>query len=239
MTYNNFEFKINYKKEEKLIANDRYVYIIKLWMTQKIFRYIKRYTLIHPSYPFKIDCSVTKSSKQRKIIEINIDDSSILTKDSGFDNFEQFEIELELINDSNYWKELNKKYPTISDDKINEVNNNIIKKGIKMTLSAIQKTNFPISYDEQSSVLREYIDLTYDDKKSKIKKEVLLNDRSNYRLQNRKNFIGPSTVSLELKHLINNTDSINIHKYYTVTDKAAGERHLLILLIMVKFIYLI
>ena len=63
-------------------------------------------------------------------------------KDSGvFDNFEQFEIELELLNDSNYWKELNKKYPTISDDKIN-VNTNIIKKGIKMTLSAIQKIIF-------------------------------------------------------------------------------------------------
>ena len=231
IVYNNFEFKINYKKEEQLIANDRYVRVLlESWDdSKKIFRYIKRYTLIHPSYPFKIDCSVIKSSKQRKnnrnqywmIPQYNIKDAGV------FDNFEQFEIELELTNESIYWKELNKKYPILNQDKINEVNNNIIKKGIKMTLSAIQKTNFPISYDEQSKILREYIDLTYNNKKNKIKKDELLQDRTDYRLQNRKNFIGPSTVSLELKHLINNEDSINLHKYYTVTDKADGERHLL------------
>ena len=198
-------------------------------MIQKNISLHKRYTLVHPSYPFKIDCSVVKSSKQRKnnrnqywmIPQYNIKDAGV------FDNFEQFEIELELINESIYWKELNKKYPIVNEAKIQEVNNNIIKKGIKMTLSAIQKTNFPISYDEQSKILREYINLTYDNKKNKIKKEDLLQDRTDYRLQNRKNFIGHSTVSLELKHLINSEDTINIHKYYTVTDKADGERHLL------------
>ena len=37
-----------------------------------------------------------------------------------------------------------------------EVNTNIINK-LSYTLSNIQKTNFPISYDEQSSILRKYI----------------------------------------------------------------------------------
>ena len=38
---------------------------------------------------------------------------------------------------------------------------NVIKKYTKIILSGIQYTNYPIRYDEQTSVLKEYIKLTH------------------------------------------------------------------------------
>ena len=231
--YDDFQFRINYKNEIALEPNDRFVRILlESWNdSKKIFRFIKRYTLVHDKYPFKIDCSVVKTSKQRKnarnnywmVPQYNIKDSGV------FDNIEHFEIELELTkinNNNNIGRELINKYNEIYNDKSVRYLIQVLKKGIKMVMSGIQESNYPISYKEQSNILKEYIELTYDDKK-KIKKEELLEDRNEYRRQNRKNFIGPSSVSLELKHIINNEEQINILKNYTVTDKADGVRKLL------------
>ena len=232
--YDDFQFRINYKNEIALEPNDRFVRILlESWNdSKKIFRFIKRYTLVHDKYPFKIDCSVVKTSKQRKnarnnywmVPQYNIKDSGV------FDNIEHFEIELELTkinNNNNIGRELINKYNEIYNDKSVRYLIQVLKKGIKMVMSGIQESNYPISYKEQSNILKEYIELTYDDKKKKIKKEELLEDRNEYRRQNRKNFIGPSSVSLELKHIINNEEQINILKNYTVTDKADGVRKLL------------
>jgi len=231
LDYHDYEFRINYKEEKNLRANDRFVRIVlESWDdSKKIFRFIKRFTLINNDFPFKIDCSIVKTSKQKKnnrnqywmVPEYNIKDSGV------FDNFEHYEIELELIPNSNYWDVLEKQFGYLTQTKSLAFIDKIIKKGIKMVLSGIQGSNYPISYIEQIDLLKEYIDLTYNDKKNKIKKEEILKDKTNYRLQHRKNFIGPSSVSLELKHLIKTDDSINIHNYYTVTDKADGIRHLL------------
>jgi hypothetical protein len=232
--YNDFEFRINYKNEDELEKNDRFVRILlESWNdSKKIFRFIKRYTLTHPRYPFKIDCSIVKTSKQRKnakgnywmVPQYNIKDSGV------FENIEHFEIELELINlnnKSDFGNDLISKFQIIYSDKSVKYLRQVVKKGIKMIMSGIQESNYPISYKEQSDILKEYIELTYDDKKKKIKKEELLEDRTEYRRQNRKNFIGPSSISLELKHIIDSDEQINILKNYTVTDKADGTRKLL------------
>lgn len=232
INYDEYEFRINYKEEKNLLANDRFVRImLESWDdSKKIFRFIKRFTLIHPNYPFKIDCSIIKTSKQRKnarnqywmVPQYNIKDSGV------FDNFEHYEIELEILPITNYWNILTKQFGNLYSIKSIGQINHVVKKGIKMVLSGIQGSNYPISYDEQLDLLKEYIDLTYNEKKNKKKKEDILEHRTNlYRLQSRRNFIGPSSISLELKHLIKKEDTINIHNYYTVTDKADGIRHLL------------
>ena len=97
-------------------------------------------------------------------------------KDSGvFDNIEHFEIELELTkkinNNNNIGRELINKYNEIYNDKSVRYLIQVLKKGIKMVMSGIQESNYPISYKEQSNILKEYIELTYDDKKKKIKKK--------------------------------------------------------------------
>ena len=83
---------------------------------------------------------------------------------------------------------------------------------IKYIQSGIQNTNYPIKLSEQHDVLNTYSELS--------------NGPS--RLQQPR-FIGPQSVSLELKNISTETvvGTPNIHDNYCVTDKADGDRKLL------------
>jgi hypothetical protein len=88
----------------------------------------------------------------------------------------------------------------------------------KIILSALQKTNYPISYTEQNTVLHEYMKIV---QKEKYNPEKRIYPSS---------FIGPSSVTLQTKNIapINPDVNIpNIRKDYVVTEKADGERNLL------------
>ena len=60
---------------------------------------------------------------------------------------------------------------------------------------------------------------------------LFANDNKGHRMRkNRKNFIGPSSITLEMENAAPNIDDLNIpniHGAYTVTDKADGIRKLL------------
>ena len=64
---------------------------------RKTFRLIKRYSFTSgkTSFPFRIDCSIVKTSKKRKyyIPEYTVEQSEV------FNNPENYEIEIELLND--------------------------------------------------------------------------------------------------------------------------------------------
>ena len=86
-----------------------------------------------------------------------------------------------------------------------------MKGGIKVILSGIQDSNYPISYPEQNEVTKKYIELTFSDEipknkkgKKPISKEKLMEDNMAYKRQSKKYFIGPATVSLERKHIVKN-----------------------------------
>ena len=239
-------FRVNYKLEKKLSEEDKVLQsVLKEWSTsKKIYRYLKRYRFKIPNMPFEIHCSIVKTSRQRKsrgrsiyIPESNIESSNV------FNNPENYEIELEFIDNdlSNLvrQKASSDGYKESLSTIFKKIVMNIIKKNTKIILSGIQSTNYPVRYDEQTSVLKEYLKLSYinkyvnnmKDKKRKpmITLEQLLKDQSNYKRKNRMNFIGPSTVSLEMKHVVptDNKNIPNINNLYTVTEKADGERHLL------------
>jgi hypothetical protein len=242
----NSNFRVNYKMEKKLSQEDKVLQsVLKEWPTsKKIYRYLKRYRFKIPNMPFEIHCTIVKTSKQRKsrgrsiyIAENNIQESNV------FNNPENYEIELEFIDDKLeefvYAKRKGNEFKDSSEEIFKKTVMGIIKKYTKVILSGIQYTNYPIRYDEQTSVLKEYLKLSFinkyvtnvKDKKRKpaITLEKLLKDESNYKRKNRMNFIGPSTVSLEMKHMVptENKNIPNINNYYTVTEKADGERHLL------------
>ena len=63
-----FEFRVNYKEERILDPRrGRMNNILMNWNdSKKIFRLIKRTTLKHPNYPYKIDCSILKTSSHIK-----------------------------------------------------------------------------------------------------------------------------------------------------------------------------
>lgn len=121
---------------------------------------------------------------------------------------EKYEIEIEINND---------KLIELDVSKLEL----LLKKINKIILSGLQNTNFPISYPDIEVIKNKYINLI-NNKKSDEKveeREILPKD-----------FIGPSSSTLQINNIIPanpNINYVNIRKDYTVTDKADGERKLL------------
>jgi len=212
-----FEFRVNYKTEKKMTNSHPLVsQMLDRWnSTKKTFRLIKRFTFEKQGIgsPLKFDLSIVKTSKwdyrNRKYIP-----ESTIQKSNVFKNEEQYEIEIELVNP--YAK------PMTHLDLKKQLNS-----VIKLVLSGLQQTNFPISYTEQKAVLYNFVKMTSNSKNESL----FANDNKGHRMRkNRKNFIGPSSITLEMENAAPNITDLNvpnIHTPYTVTDKADGIRKLL------------
>ena len=215
--YDNFEFRLNYKEERILTKKQNLLNnILNGWNdAKKTFRLIKRTTLKHPAYPFQIDCSIIKTSKNKKGSSILIPAYTI-EEANLFNNIEHYEIELELINTEAY------KFSSIALE-------DLLKKGIQQVIGGIQYSNFPVSYSELNGILKNYLKLTVS---SEMYKELKEDNFYNLkRRKSRKYFIGPSSISLEMNNIVSldseNATKENINYPYTVTEKADGIRKLL------------
>jgi len=214
--FNDFNFRVTYKTEDSVGKHSKIAHeLISNWeKTKKQFRFINRVSFTHPDYPFKIDLSVVKSStsdKFRQLIKTyNIADSNV------FQNPETYEIEIEAVNTL-----VKQKYRTAAELVA------AVKNLTKTILSALQRTNYPVSYVEQRTVLTDYMRLLHEEeaKKKGIEYEPKARVYSN-------NFIGPSSTTLQLKHITPVNPDMNIPNItapfaYCVTDKADGDRHLM------------
>ena len=212
LDFDDYNFRVSYQIEKTFSrVNPLIEEMYDKWnSTKKIFRYIKRYEYIHPEYPFLIHCSIVKTSKTnngRFIEQFNIKDSEV------FKSLENFEVEIELNN------------TIISTNKSKYTKDYLytnLRKVIKYILIGLQETNYPITFSEQNSVIKNYLMLI---KGSEYKPNVPVNV---------KDFIGPSSTTLQMINIlpeseINDTNSSipNIRQNYTVTDKADGSRKLL------------
>ena len=212
--FRDFEFRINYKSENKLTlerGGNKIKLLLNDWTNQKkTFRLIKRYSFTSgkTQFPFRIDCSIVKTSKKRKyyIPEYTVEQSEV------FNNPENYEIEIELLNDrARYLPQ---------EELIIQLKN-----VIKVILSGWQKSSFPISFKEEKDIQNEYMSLIYDGNPLPKTK-----DGSKNRRIRPSDFIGPSSISLEVANIVPvNADSNipNINNKYTVTEKADGLRKLL------------
>ena len=206
---NDFNFRISLAKESKLDVNVPMVRTtLEKWADRKkIFRYLHRVKLRHPTLPVLVDMSIVKNSKIRNrdyIPEYNIHDSGVFTAT------EKYEIEIECLNSL---VGLGTPFPTAE-----LLNTQVFKPVIKYVLSGLQETNYPVSYPEQDQMMQAYMKLLW----GKAYTE-------NMRIES-SNFVGPSSYTLELKNIVPlNPDatSPNIRENYTVTDKADGDRKLL------------
>tara|TARA_X000000368_G_scaffold388346_1_gene349788 strand:- start:10124 stop:13747 length:3624 start_codon:yes stop_codon:yes gene_type:complete len=212
LDFDDYNFRISYQIEKYYNYNDDTIQkLLANWnSTKKIFRYIKRFEFTHPEFPFLIHCSIVKTSKTnggKFIPQFNIKDSEV------FNSSEHYEIEIEL---NNHHIGIGTEYST---------GLNIYKKlrqVIKYVLIGIQQTNYPISLVEQKEIIDNYLKITKNTDYDETKKV------------NNIDFIGPSSSTLQMINLINESDinetnkSIsNIRNNYTVTDKADGLRKLL------------
>jgi len=248
------DYKIRFNlKKEIFIKNDspKVKEIYRNWLNkQKEFRYKQRHSFITKDKNFRFDLTIVKTStlveelgdnrevklssvpehqrKERFIIkpdehiEISFDEwistlsetDLVLKKGHKYEKYLKTKTLQEsktLINNPRYEVEIeyigNTKSTHLDTD---SVLSHFIK-NIGVLLQAIQKSYYLISETEKNNVRLEL-----------------------KRLLNSYTFLGPHNVSLELKHILyrNYSDHkfniINIRKGYTVTEKADGERNIMV-----------
>jgi len=212
--FNDFNFSVSYVNEINVKDGLKW-FIIENWKkSKKTFRYLNRVTFTHPEYPFNIDISIVKYANRGPDRFGNADRGDIIrvytTEESNvFKNTETYEIEIEVDN-RKIGPGTSFNSPTVLVTSLRKV--------IKMVLSGLQGTNFPISYPEQNEVLEDYMKLIW-------KEEYVPNKRITP-----KNFIGPNSKTLQLVNICTvseNSLQPNIRKDFVVTEKADGKRHLL------------
>lgn len=205
--FSEFNFSVSYKNEMKQnLKHDNVTKIIQEWPNmQKKFRLVNRVQFTKISDPrFVIDMSVVRTSTSKSVNGRMEQLYYYNIADSNvFTNEEGYEIEIELQN------------RIISERDTAPDLIKLIHGVAKTILCGLQNTNFPISYSEKESVLADYSEMIGLDKKWKIRSS---------------NFIGPSSVTLQRRNVIQNPDikDPNVCRgAYAVTDKADGERHMM------------
>jgi hypothetical protein len=210
--FDDYNFRVSFQTEK--YHNQSYSEVQELYdkwnSTKKVFRFIKRFEYSHPELPFLVHCSIVKTSKSvaGKFMPVfNIKDSNV------FNNFENFEIEIE-INNAAIIQKSSLLTSTFIHTNLSKI--------IKYVLIGIQETNYPITISEQNLITRDYLKL------------VKGQEYHDSHAVNLKDFVGPSLATLQMINLLPESDindtnkSIpNIRKNYTVTDKADGIRKLM------------
>lgn len=203
-----FNFRVSYMIEEDFdVQTTDAQKIIKSWNnSRKTYRLINRVQFSHPVYPILADISIIKSSS--KIDNVPVPKHTV--QEAGLlEAPETYEIELEIDNSR---VGLGTEYNT------SELLLSALRKVIRIVLSGIQQSNYPISFSEKDNVLREYMSLIATDD---IRKDMRVSSRY---------FIGPSPITLQIDNIVPVTEentTPNIREGYTVTDKTDGERRML------------
>ncbi len=202
-----FNFRVSFQTEKDFHTHSPLArQIISKWDDSlKIFRSLNRVRFYHEESPIFVDLSIVKSSKKTKnkvsIPKYTIQEAEV------FEGVEEYEIEIEVDNTK---VSSGTEYGNLKDLA------NVLRKSIRMIMCGIQQTNFPISYKEKSIILNNYGDL--------------FRDKENKREISSRDFIGPSSYTLELENVvpINKDSNVpNVRENYTVTDKADGDRKLM------------
>lgn len=210
-----FNFVVSYKIEEDVSPNI-YTFMSENWQQfKKHFRYLNRVTFTHPDLPILVDMSIVKTSPKVKRGEAGGAGGYQMHYTTGeagiFTALESYEIELEL--------DPARIGPGTNFNSVPKILG-ALKQAIKLVLSGLQHTNYPVAYSEQRRILTQYMRLLHgaaskhDDGK-RIYKSA---------------FIGPSSYTLQLPNIVainENSTQANIRQDFVVTEKADGERHLL------------
>ena len=213
--FSDFHFRVSYQLEQELTAkNDLVKPLIQNWLnSKKNFRYINRVRFSHPDMPLFADISIVKGNKktsggadnEKKKISVPY---KTLQEAGIFETAEWYEIELEIDNER---IGLTTQYNTV----LSLID--LIKRGVRIVLSGLQKTAFPVSYKEQEQILNSYMTLLHGE--TYKPRRIYSSD-----------FIGPQSMTLQsynVCEISENNKMPNIRKNYCVTDKADGERKLL------------
>jgi len=212
-----FNFRVSYQTEmDYNIQSQLARNIIAKWGDSlKLFRFMNRVRFYHDDFPIFADLSIVKSSKTTNytpIPQLTIQDAGVFT------NAPSYEIELEVDN--------SKMGAGSSFNSTKELLNQL-RKCIRIVLSGLQGSKYPISYTERQMVLESYMRLVHGEKYGKDEEGKQL-EKPKFIVSN--DFVGPSSNTLQMDNIIDSIEAnkkANIRKDYTVTDKADGDRKLL------------
>ena len=202
----NFNVKFQMERDFSMDSNISKASISKWTDTRKIFRHMNRVQFRRNDCPVLVDISIVRSSKRigkTQLPQYTIQEAGV------FENEETYEIELELNNEMIG--------PKASVFNTPEKVLDALRKTIRMVLSAIQGTPYPIGKTEQNDILQEYM-------------KTVHGETYESRRITSKDFVGPSSVTLRIENVAPLTDKLvapNIRQGYCVTEKADGERKLL------------
>ena len=229
-----FNFRVSYQTEQDFNVRSPFVQkILTDWNdSKKTFRCMNRVRFQHPVLPIFADLSIVKSSKKTNYVPM----PQYTIQDAGvFGNDEHYEIELELDN--------NRIGP--SAPVYNSVDSimTALRKCVRIVLSGLQETKYPISYSEREVILQSYMRLVHtkdedevgedgEDGESKEKDTKKTEKTERTMRVMPKDFIGPGSFTLQLENIVEldetlSTNIPNIRKNYAVTEKADGDRKLL------------
>lgn len=243
--FDDFNFKVSYQRE-KHIANTSTLArsILKSWNdNKKTFRYINRSTLTHPEFPFQIDMSVVKESHKDHTGYVS---ASTFDAARVLESPIRYEMEIEVINDLIG--------PGTAFNHPKHLMDNL-RKMIKIIMSGMQGTNYPVSVSEIRIAQRQYYELLYPEEKgrgggrdSDSESESEAGSRPD-RADTRsvvdlrpKHFIGPNSYTLQMHNIRpidQDSKAPNIRINYSVTEKADGLRKLLFIAPKTGHVYLI
>jgi len=211
--FHDMGLRADYKIESDFSVTSRLAKeIIETWTEKKKkFRMMNRVRFEHPDFPVAMDLSIIKSNQtttnrqKRKVDMINytIQDAKV------FEDVPKYEIEMEILN-----AHVGKTTDYTTADRLIES----LRKIIRIVMSAIQGTPYPIMQTEREDVLQEYLEMVHGERYEK-------------RGVRNSDFIGPSSSTLQMLNILNlgavRTKVPNIRRNYMVTEKADGERKML------------
>jgi hypothetical protein len=220
--FRDHNFRVGYQEEQIYGPNNglvRDMIETKRWAdSKKVFRHLNRVRFTHPSLPIFADISILRSSiKMGKVMipHYTIQEAKV------FEEPESYEVELEI--DNRVWSMGS---PIIASElKVAlDILLTSVRSTIRVVLSAIQGTNYPITNSEMRQIQHAYLRTVYGQSY----------DTQNHRVAG-KDFIGPSSKTLQIENLIPESktsssttcNTIRICEGYTVTDKADGERKMM------------
>ena len=214
--FEDFNFRVAYMEEENYSLSSTRPAVTRTiydWtQTRKNFRCINRVRFSHPDYPIFVDISIVKTNK--KSVHANGRTGPPLPVETiqaseVFNMPPVYEVELEMDNDR-----VKRDYPVTRLQHLMAQ----LRQCIRVVLSGLQETPYPIPYSEQQAVIEDYM--------SRIHGEVWRKEQ-----KPRPYFIGPQSVSLQQEHLFQHdtttSTQLSILEGYTVTEKADGIRALL------------
>ena len=228
--FSDHNFRVAYKLENDNhvdnVNNIKVRETMRNWgSTKKTYRCMNRVRFKHPKYPIFVDVSVIKTNSKtrpKKGGKEIIIPTYTLKSSNAFSNEPHYEIELEMDNDAMEKTE----YKHLTSKSFIDM----IKQCIRMVLSGLQDTPYPVPYSEQEQVYQHYMKLIHGTMENATHK------RSKYPEPN--DFIGPQSISLQQYNLYNENNvrlyneknkstHCSVIQNYMVTEKADGQRALL------------